>query len=60
MHGYPLEAGPEMEGNMLLWRYPDALGPHELGAVSVLQIEPTVAHLLGISPAPQATGQPFQ
>ncbi len=59
MHGYPLETAPEMQGTMLLWRYPDPIGARDLGNVSVLQIEPTVAQILGIAPSVAAKGKPI-
>ena len=59
MHGYPPDNDPRMDGTLLLWRYPDPLGAKDLGPVSTLQIEPTVAHLLGIAPSPLAKAPPF-
>jgi len=57
MHGYPPSDNPDMMGFAVLWRYRKPLGGSDLGRVDSLQIHPTVANILGIAPAPGATGK---
>lgn len=59
MHGYDVASNPEMNGFMLIWRYRKPIGGIDLGKVDSLQLHPTVARLLGIDPAPHATGKPI-
>ncbi|CAN5689417.1 ectonucleotide pyrophosphatase/phosphodiesterase [soil metagenome] len=59
MHGYPVEESPQMMGALVLWRYPTALTRRELPLVRWDQLHPTVARLLGIKPAPGASGIPI-
>ncbi len=54
-HGYDPESNPDMLGFAVLWRYHKHLGGIDLGRVDSLQLHPTVAKLLGIHPAPNAT-----
>jgi predicted AlkP superfamily pyrophosphatase or phosphodiesterase len=54
MHGYCPRENPEMNGFMVIWRYPQPLGGIDLGRVHSLQMHATVAKLLGIEPSPQA------
>ena len=54
MHGYDPATNPEMNGIMLMWRYPEPLGGIDLGRVHSLQMHATVAELLGIEPAETA------
>ncbi len=54
MHGYDVEDNPEMNGIMLVWRYPELIGGLDLGSVHSLQLHATVADLLGIEPAEDA------
>jgi predicted AlkP superfamily phosphohydrolase/phosphomutase len=57
MHGYPVEEVPACRGFMAIWRDGEAIGGKDLGEVSTLQIEPTVAGLLGIKPAEGVKGK---
>jgi len=59
MHGYDVETNPEMYGYSVFWRYPTPLGGHDLGRVHYTQIHPTICAILGIQPAPEATGEPL-
>ncbi len=59
MHGYDVIDNPEMDGVFLLWRYPEPLGGHDLGATQALQLHATVARLLDVDPAPTAYPQPI-
>jgi hypothetical protein len=54
MHGYPVEENPQMLGLLIISRYPEPLGGKDLGAVSSLQLHPTVAKILGIEPSGMA------
>lgn len=60
MHGYDPASNPEMNGFMLIWRYRTPIGGIDLGKVDSLQLHPTVARLLGIAPAEQATAKPIE
>ncbi len=60
MHGYDVESNPDMYGFSLVWRYPDPLPASDLGRVDYRRVHPTVARLLGIDPAPGATGEPLE
>lgn len=51
MHGYDVEENPEMNGILLVWRYPNPIGGVDLGPTHSLQLHATVARLLGIEPA---------
>ena len=51
MHGCDVAENPEMNGILLIWRYPDPLGGVDLGPTHSLQLHATVARLLGIQPA---------
>jgi predicted AlkP superfamily pyrophosphatase or phosphodiesterase len=54
MHGYCPRENPEMNGQMVIWRYPEPIGGKDLGRVHSLQLHATVAKLLGIEPAEDA------
>ena len=58
-HGYPVEENPEMLGLLIISRYPKPFGGKDLGAVSHLQLHPTVAKLLGIQQSDKAKGSPL-
>lgn len=60
MHGYDVESNPDMYGFSLIWRYPEPIGGHDLGRVGYRSIHPTVAAILRIEPAPNATGAPLK
>ena len=60
MHGYDVEDNPEMNGIMLVWRYPDLLGGVDLGTTHSLQLHATVAEWLCIPPAPDALADPIR
>jgi predicted AlkP superfamily pyrophosphatase or phosphodiesterase len=59
MHGYAPEEDPEMQGLAVIWRYRHKLGGIDLGKVDTVQLEPTVAAILGIKPATGATAKPL-
>jgi predicted AlkP superfamily pyrophosphatase or phosphodiesterase len=51
MHGYCPRENPEMNGLLVIWRYPEPLGGKDLGRIHSLQLHATVAELLGIEAA---------
>lgn len=57
MHGYDVETNPDMYGLSLIWERGGGLGGIDLGRVDYRSVHPTVAALLGIEPAPAATGE---
>jgi predicted AlkP superfamily pyrophosphatase or phosphodiesterase len=63
MHGYRPDENPEMLGFAVLWQYPRpasvAAAGQDLGEVNALRLHPTVAGILGISPAPAAQQRPL-
>jgi predicted AlkP superfamily pyrophosphatase or phosphodiesterase len=59
MHGYDPDEDAEMQGFAVIWRYRHKLGGINLGHVDTVQLEPTVAAILGIHPAPNAIAQPL-
>jgi predicted AlkP superfamily pyrophosphatase or phosphodiesterase len=59
MHGYAPEEDPEMQGFAVIWRYRHKLGGIDLGKVDTVQLEPTIAAILGIQPAPGAAAMPL-
>ena len=56
-HGYDVQEDPEMRGFAVIWRYRHPFGGIDLGQVDTVQIEPTVAKILGIQPAATAVGK---
>jgi hypothetical protein len=58
MHGYDPAETPDMHGCMFVW-CSTPITEHQLGNVSTLQIEPTVAGWLGVQPPADVTGKPF-
>ena len=60
MHGWAVEDAPEMEGLLMILRYPTPFPQsRDLGPVDMRQLHPTVARLLGIQPAPGADAPPL-
>ncbi len=59
MHGYPPGEDPNMNTVALFNRHPHPLGGADLGPVHSLQLHPTVARLLNISPAEGADASPI-
>lgn len=60
MHGWAVEDVPEMEGLLMIVRYPNPFPQsRDLGAVDMRQLHPTVARLLGIQPADGADAAPL-
>ena len=59
MHGYDPATNPEMNTIAIFWRYPEPLGGADLGHVHALQLHPTIARLLNITPAPEANAAPI-
>lgn len=55
MHGQSANRDPDMLGFAVFWRYRQPLGGKDLGRIHQLQLHATVAHLLGVEPAPGAT-----
>lgn len=51
MHGYDVADNPEMNGILLAWRYPEAIGGVNVGTTHALQLHSTIAKWLGIDPA---------
>ncbi len=60
MHGYAPADDPNMTTVAFFHRHPAPLGGTDLGPIDSLQLHPTVARLLGISPAPGTTGEPIE
>jgi predicted AlkP superfamily pyrophosphatase or phosphodiesterase len=58
MHGYDVADNPEMNGILLVWRYPEPLGGIDLGPTHALQLHATIARLLDIQPARGAYAEP--
>ena len=56
MHGFPVDECPDMRGFCVIWKLGSERG-RDLGKISVLQIEPTVAALLGVNPATTAKAE---
>jgi len=46
-----------MQGFAVIWRYRHKLGGIDLGKVDTVQLEPTIAAILGIQPAAGATAK---
>lgn len=60
MHGWAAEDVPEMEGLLMIIRYPTPFSQaRDLGPVDMRQLHPTVARLLGIQPAEGADAAPL-
>ncbi len=59
MHGYDPVQDPDMNTVALFHRYPISFGGTDLGPVHSLQLHPTVARLLGITPAETAQSRPI-
>lgn len=57
-HGYPVEEDPDMLGFAVISTIGAQRGARDLGRVDSLQLNPTVAKLLGIQPANTATAKP--
>ncbi|MEX2381550.1 MAG: nucleotide pyrophosphatase/phosphodiesterase family protein [Opitutales bacterium] len=60
MHGYDPATTPDMRTIALFHRYPQALNSGDLGPTHSLQLHPTVADLLKISPADGAKAHPIE
>lgn len=60
MHGYDPREDPNMTTIALFHRHPRPLGGIDLGPVHSLQLHPTVAGLLGITPAEGAVSDPIE
>lgn len=58
MHGYDVATNPEMLGFFAIWE-PGKIRAQDLGSVNWDQLHPTVAKILGISPAAGAKGTPL-
>jgi predicted AlkP superfamily pyrophosphatase or phosphodiesterase len=61
MHGYDPVLYPEMQGLMVLWKYPELNQGIELTVgIDSLRLHPTLAHLLGVKPSAKAQARPIQ
>jgi hypothetical protein len=58
-HGYDVDHDPDMMGYAIVWRRGRSLEGRDLGRVESLRLHATVAHLLAIQPAKDATGPPI-
>ena len=60
MHGYDPRETDEMNGIMVVWRYPGTIGGVDLGRVHATQLHATVAQWLDIEPAETARPEPVR
>jgi predicted AlkP superfamily pyrophosphatase or phosphodiesterase len=60
MHGYDPALDPKMQGFAVLYRWGSNEPGKDLGPVSTLQLHPTVAKLLGITPATGAAAKAIE
>ncbi|HXH74884.1 MAG TPA: alkaline phosphatase family protein [Bacteriovoracaceae bacterium] len=61
MHGYHPRMVSDMYGLMVMWQYPEIPQAKELKSpIDSLQLHPTVAFLLGISPSAKAIEKPIK
>ncbi|TVQ56991.1 MAG: alkaline phosphatase family protein [Phycisphaerales bacterium] len=60
MHGYDPRETDEMNGIMIVWRYPGKIGGVDLGRVHATQLHATVAQWLDIEPAEKAREEPVR
>ncbi len=60
MHGYDPAGDPDMLTAAFFHRHPRSIGGVDLGRIHSLQLHPTVAGLLGITPADGANAAPLE
>ncbi len=60
MHGYDPRETDEMNGIMVVWRYPGTIGGVDLGRIHATQLHATVAQWLDIEPAEKARPEPVR